>query len=183
MSGSEGRTPAHPPLLFACIDGHALVRQTKHTLTYSSDRRHNCRIAHTQRNLDDVVLPVWIFKVWELQNSVSTKVLALSRGSALQRSGYFQPSHACNVQPHSDEPAREFASLSAGHVQHHHDCNNNFPCMITAPREHEHSQSLDSSPVSPSRHVLSFSRAFTPIFQGMTVQESCHRWPQENSKP
>jgi hypothetical protein len=74
--------------LLASMATHPSVKQNTHTC--SSDRRHNCRIAHTQRNLDDVVVAVRSFKVW---NSVSAKVLALSRGSALQRSGYFQSSH------------------------------------------------------------------------------------------
>jgi hypothetical protein len=83
LSGSEGRTPAHRPPLFACIDGHALARQ-KHI--YSSDRKHNCRIAHTQRNLDRCGLSCSSFKVG---TQFPPRFWPLSRGSALQRSGYF----------------------------------------------------------------------------------------------
>ena len=94
LSGSEGRTPAHRPPLFACIDGHALARQ-----------KHNCRIAHTQRNLDRCGLSCSSFKVG---TQFPPRFWPLSRGSALQRSGYFGlHTYAVYSCIRMSEPARE----------------------------------------------------------------------------
>lgn len=101
LSGSEGRTPAHRPPLFACIDGHALARQTH---ICSSDRRHNCRIAHTQRDLDGCGLSCSIFKVG---TQFPPRFWTLSRGSALATVWLLWSSHLHSSQPHSDERACE----------------------------------------------------------------------------
>jgi hypothetical protein len=134
LSGSEGRMPAHRPPLFACIDGHALARQTH---ICSSDRKHNCRIGHTQRNLDDGVFPV----------QASRLELSFHQGSGL-----------CRVAPHFNGLAtlvftptqftaafgraslRDSVQASAPDTsQHHYSCNNKVPCMIIAARAREYS--------------------------------------------
>lgn len=102
LSGSEGRAPAHRPPSFACIDGHALARQNTHLLLQSETQLWNRAYTKKSRLM-------WSF-LFKLQgwNSVSTKVLDLSRGSALQRSGYFGL-HTYTVYSciRMSEPARE----------------------------------------------------------------------------
>ena len=132
LSGSEGRTPTHRPPLFACIDGHALTRRTH---ICSSDRGCNCRIAHTQRNLDDVVFPVQASRL-ELSFHQSSGLVAWLRTSTVWLHSVFTvfttkqvPSAFRRASLHED------AQASAPDTsQHHHSCNNRFPCMIITAR-------------------------------------------------
>jgi hypothetical protein len=101
LSGSEGRTPAHRPPLFACIDGHALARQTH---ICSSDRGYDRRIGHTQRDLDGYSLSCSSFKVG---TQFPPRFWPLSRGSALSTVWLLWSSLLHSAQPHLDERACE----------------------------------------------------------------------------
>ena len=134
LSGSEGRTPAHRPPLFACIDGHILAH---HTHICSSDREHNFRIAYTQRNLDDVVLPFQASRL-ELSFHQGSRLVAWLRAFNGLATLVFTPIQftAAFGRTSLGECVQAMAPDTS---QDPHSCNNKFPCMIIAARAREHS--------------------------------------------